>query len=708
MAGRRALAVVSTLVFALLAGAAYELVENLRYQRWRQSFDNGGWFGKVTVPSQVPDLLWEYRPYGRHHSIEVNRYGFRERDSVRTRRDPETVRIAFVGDSVTLGLKVTREEAFVARFEELQRGDGAPVEALNFGVDGYDAAQVRALLASKVLEFRPDLVVYALSLNDFDSRHSSGLKAHYFRKPRWFLGLKVEEAYRKLLGADFHAFYFNKNRRRVFDEILTMERLAQGAGAELLVAVLPVFYESWAEDFPLHGVNREILAFLEEGSIPGLDVLAGLSAAPETPGEMSVDLWHPNAVGHRRIAELLWRWPGLVAAISKEGSAPPPSRRSEGSGGGGRGLAQPRDGLGSRSSPAPAQRPGAFDELEGGLHHRRQGPGIGEASAGDIEGGAVVDGGAQIRQAEGPVGGLAEGRRLDGDEALVVVEGEHPIELSTARSGEERVGAHGAVDVHAQPAGFPHRRGHVPIVLLAEETAFSGMGVDPGDGDAAPGVAVQAAQGLQDGLGPHPLEGGGQRQVGREQGHLKVPGQEGHQVVPAVGGEAASLRQVFGMTAEARQVVAGDGGLRNRSCHQGVGGAPADGGHRRVESRYGGPGISGGGAPRHQLPLPGHGVEDQQGVGVVFPFEALSVRGGGQEPDPVPGEGGRRRGHRLEGRQLRHQQGLPAASLLLCQELEKDLGADPSGISLGQRQDPTSHGGPRLSRRAGIGGALPP
>ena len=49
----------------------------------------------------------------------------------------------------------------------------------------------------------------------------------------------------------------------------------------------------------------------------------------------------------------------------------------------------------------------------------------------------MIDGGAEEGQAERPVGGQAERGALDGDQTLVVVERQDPIELVAREAGEE-------------------------------------------------------------------------------------------------------------------------------------------------------------------------------------------------------------------------------------------------------------------------------
>lgn len=105
-----ALAVGATLVTAVVLVWIDELAANVRYYRWRARFDNGGWIGALAVASPNRELLWEYRPYGDSDGIATNRWGFREVDHPTPEKPPGVRRVAFLGDSVALGMGVEPEE----------------------------------------------------------------------------------------------------------------------------------------------------------------------------------------------------------------------------------------------------------------------------------------------------------------------------------------------------------------------------------------------------------------------------------------------------------------------------------------------------------------------------------------------------------------------------------------------------------------------
>ncbi len=60
----------------------------------------------------------------------------RDVDYETAKKPPSTHQIAFLGDSVTLGMGVSSAETFVQRVALQAAAAGRNVEALNFGVDG--------------------------------------------------------------------------------------------------------------------------------------------------------------------------------------------------------------------------------------------------------------------------------------------------------------------------------------------------------------------------------------------------------------------------------------------------------------------------------------------------------------------------------------------------------------------------------------------
>jgi lysophospholipase L1-like esterase len=308
-----ALAMGSVFATVVVLAVGFEAVANVRYRRWRASFDNEGWIGRLTVASANPALLWEYRPYGDVQGVATNRWGFRDVDYATTAKPPGVYRVAFIGDSVTLGMGVVPEETFVARLGSMASGAGLKVQTLNFGVDGYNALQIRELLTAKVLAFQPDRVVYVLCLNDFDFTDSSGRKIAYFRKPRVFLPQWLAQRYRALWRTEFHLYHFRRHQGEVFDAIRSMRdvMVAEGKGRTgFLVAIVPVFPDKpgdpqYFDHYPLQGIHEWFSMLAFEG-IPTHDLLEDFRRQPPPPQRYLLDLWHLSAEGHRVVAEALY------------------------------------------------------------------------------------------------------------------------------------------------------------------------------------------------------------------------------------------------------------------------------------------------------------------------------------------------------------------------------------------------------------------
>jgi acyl-CoA thioesterase-1 len=77
----------------------------------------------------------------------------------------DPVKIVALGDSLTSGHRLPRDEAYPARLEEALKEEGVNAVVVNHGVSGdTSSGGVRRLSAA--LEDRPDILIVALGVND--------------------------------------------------------------------------------------------------------------------------------------------------------------------------------------------------------------------------------------------------------------------------------------------------------------------------------------------------------------------------------------------------------------------------------------------------------------------------------------------------------------------------------------------------------------
>jgi acyl-CoA thioesterase-1 len=185
-------------------------------------------------------------------------------------RGNERVVVA-LGDSLTAGLGVAPDEAWPALVEARLRREGYPYRVVNAGVSGDTTAGGRRRV-DWVLRNRPEVAVVALGAND-------GLR-----------GLAPAAMETNLVAI--------------------VERLRAG-GVRVLVAGMEVppnygatYTRAFREVFP--GVARRT------GSALMPFLLVGVAADPRLN---QADGIHPNAAGHRAIAERVW--PHLIALLTR-------------------------------------------------------------------------------------------------------------------------------------------------------------------------------------------------------------------------------------------------------------------------------------------------------------------------------------------------------------------------------------------------------
>jgi lysophospholipase L1-like esterase len=301
---------VGSLVVTLAVGIlVYEIAERYRYDAWREGFLGSiEWYGGLTVASKNEVLIYEYRPNFEGKlggtPIRTNAFGFRDVERT-VQKDSETARrYAFIGDSVTLGLKAEFNKIFTRRLEEMQKRIRIMPhsEYLNFSVDGYDVLQIREMLKTKVLTFRPDVVIYVISLNDFNFRSGDGGKKHFFKQPTSFFLRKVDRVLTNLVG--FYEYNFWKNERHFWQAVDEMHRVLTEADLEFVAVIMPVLSTDSTE-YPYSHFHKSISQKLSERNIDSLDLYAALYSGPGAPRKNFEDVWHLSEQGHACVTSVI-------------------------------------------------------------------------------------------------------------------------------------------------------------------------------------------------------------------------------------------------------------------------------------------------------------------------------------------------------------------------------------------------------------------
>lgn len=303
---------------------------------------------KKTVPIGLFGAYAEqWKASGATYDIQINEQGYRDRPF-----GPKTgPRVLALGDSSTFGWDVAAAETWPKVLENLLRERGRAVEVLNLGVPGYSTHQARLLL-EEIWPLEPDLLILAYGRNDeLDTAFSPTAEGRGRTDAEMMPGDRVAPAppptlrrrlretglYRAILGL-FHSESpdpaasagAERSLRRVplpeyRENLRALVAAARARGVPVILVSIGCFTEEYrralvevaaAEGVP--GLDTYPLLFSKipeiktaERFAPCRDRLLGwlgmetLAGCPDGWLWFSTDFGHPNACGHRVIAEAL-------------------------------------------------------------------------------------------------------------------------------------------------------------------------------------------------------------------------------------------------------------------------------------------------------------------------------------------------------------------------------------------------------------------
>ena len=346
---RRLKLAVFNLVLTLIALAIPCLIGEVILRMLAPPPDTPGLFTKI--PSEIE---WEGKPSGQGTfagvPVSFNAIGLRDRD-----RSPEpapgTVRILALGDSVTFGLGVPEPDTYPRVAESLlnaSRPTGQPpVEILNFGMPGYNTAHEAVQLREIGLKFHPDVVLVGFLYNDVEPstaqgrrlgrerheheahggaaatpslgrrfRHGINAGVTYLKEHSLFFGWltpRLGSLLRPLGAKGFGQVgevkdqYTDQNPDWLWAQaaLLDLQKTCQERHVPMVVLILPAMARFTDASYPIKEYHQALNAFCAAHSITCLDLLPAFWGMDGTRFWVSPSDGHPNAQGHKVIAQAL-------------------------------------------------------------------------------------------------------------------------------------------------------------------------------------------------------------------------------------------------------------------------------------------------------------------------------------------------------------------------------------------------------------------
>lgn len=264
---------------------------------------------EIKIPSENPRIGHVHRPSSAATlmgvPVQINADGLRDRDYPVARNDSR--RIVFLGDSLTFGWGVASADTFEHLLEEKLQ----PVEILNFGTGNYNTEQEVNLFLEKGLKYAPDEVVLWYFLNDAEPTPQSSpwaflghsrLVTFFWSRIKTVLSrMDASRSYQ-----DYYADLYRDDREgwvRTKQAFIALQDVCKEKDIALKVVLLPELHELQAQ--PFQREYAQVNSFLQSQGIDVLNLYPIFAAEQDSQSLwVALDDAHPNAVAHKRIAEL--------------------------------------------------------------------------------------------------------------------------------------------------------------------------------------------------------------------------------------------------------------------------------------------------------------------------------------------------------------------------------------------------------------------
>ena len=138
----------------------------------KEGVEDWGTRASILRNSADPDIGLELVPGAKGKiigiDVSISKAGIRDRDFPKE-KTPGVNRVMVIGDSITFGYGVKRDDAYPKVLERaLNEKEPGKWEVINFGTPGVNITEYVSMFLKRGAEYKPDLVIVGYCLNDVD------------------------------------------------------------------------------------------------------------------------------------------------------------------------------------------------------------------------------------------------------------------------------------------------------------------------------------------------------------------------------------------------------------------------------------------------------------------------------------------------------------------------------------------------------------
>ena len=241
-------------------------------------------------------------------TVSLNQYGLRGPE---VEREPQGRRILFLGGSITLGWGVDEDKVTTSVVSEiLNKNNNGFIEVLNAGVGNYNASRYTERFFKQLTELQPTDIVVQYFLRDAEdlqpSQENPLLSNSQLALTLWILKQRTFGKSGDQTISDHYQKVYEPNSPgliKMEDSLKKLSAYAQANNIKLFMLMTPDIHD--LENYKFDAIHQQMEEFANNNGFVFVDALPNLRNIPATslyamPGDP-----HPNALGHKIMAETI-------------------------------------------------------------------------------------------------------------------------------------------------------------------------------------------------------------------------------------------------------------------------------------------------------------------------------------------------------------------------------------------------------------------